>query len=100
MRTRRPDPPNRVRLPRLSLADWAALGKAAEKLAQVAGALRTTNWAGSPLAQVLIRDAYEVVADLYNRGEKAALAHPRARGQRSLFDPPEGAPGGGNSEGG
>ena len=86
-------------MPRLTLQEWKDLGHAAEKLAQVVGSLRSTNWAGSPLAQVLIRDVYEVVAGLYNKAEKDALAFPTMEGQKNLFEPPPGASGGGNSEG-
>lgn len=79
-------------MPRLTLAEWHALRRASEQLAQVAGALRTTNWGGSLLAQAMVKDSYEVVAALYNRAEPYAVAH------KSEGNPPSGlAPSGDDS---
>lgn len=59
---------------RLAKGDFEGLASAHQKVAEVIGALRTTNWAGAGPCSVLLGDVDRFLCGLYNKTESSLRA--------------------------
>jgi hypothetical protein len=73
-------------MPRLTLAEWKACGRAAGLLAAADQSLQRTNWGGSPSVRAAVAQAYELLAALFNKAEPSAIKHQSLQGPKMLDD--------------
>lgn len=69
----------RIRGPRLGKADIEGLLKSHVKLVKVDEMLQHTNWAGGPACRVLCGEVDVVIAQLYNKAERAMTRAPEGQ---------------------
>lgn len=71
--------PRRILGPRLGKRDVEDVLKAHLKLVKVDELLQATNWAGGPACRVLCGEVDVVIAQLYNKAERAMTRAPEGQ---------------------